>query len=127
LKKPVILIMEDDQSQRKLITRMLKDFNCEVFSTSHGKAAIEVFLNMAHKNTLIDIVLLDQNIKGGMGGIETLKNLRDFGFQGKAIVVTGSPFSPAIIDFEKYGFDANLLKPFSKDDFKSVIGKFISL
>jgi PAS domain S-box-containing protein len=127
LKKPVILLMEDEPSLRKLITRMLKDFNCEVFSTSHGKAAIEVLFDMTHKNIKIDIVLLDQNITGGMGGIETLNNLRESGFEGKAIVVTGSPFSPAIIDFEKYGFDANLLKPFSKEDFKSVIGKFISL
>ncbi|MBC8441716.1 MAG: PAS domain S-box protein [Deltaproteobacteria bacterium] len=127
LKKPVILLMEDDPSLRKLCVRMLKSFNCEVFSTSHGKAAIEAFFQTTHKNILIDIILLDQDIKGGMGGIETLKKLREFGFKGKAIVVTGSSFSPAIIDFEKYGFDANLLKPYAKDDLKNVIGKFIAL
>ncbi|WP_457551826.1 response regulator [Desulfobacula sp.] len=126
LKKPLILIMEDDPSLRKLCSRMLECLNCEVISTSHGKAAIEEFFNTIHKNILIDIILLDQNIKGGMGGIETLKKLREFGFKGKAIVVTGSPTSPAIINFEKYGFDANLLKPYSKDDLERVIGKFIA-
>jgi CheY-like chemotaxis protein len=70
---------------------------------------------------LIDIALLDQNIKGGMGGIEMLKNLRESGFSGKAIVVTGSPFSQAIIDFEKYGFDANIFKPFSNHFQKKIL------
>jgi hypothetical protein len=52
------------------------------------KSSYRGIFNTFHKNILINIVLLDQNIKGGMGGIETFKNLRKSGFKGKAIVVT---------------------------------------
>mgnify|MGYP002630415484 CR=1 FL=1 len=72
------------------------------------------------------MILLDQNIIGGIGGIETLKELRKIGYDEKAIVITGSPGIPAILDFEKYGFDGKLLKPYSIKELKEAIGQFVS-
>ncbi|SLM28016.1 putative Histidine kinase [Desulfamplus magnetovallimortis] len=121
LLRPTILFMEDDHIIREMIGNMLKSIKYGALQTADGQEAVDIYRQTLKNGKPIDLILLDQNIKGGMGGIETLKELRKLGFQKRAIVVTGSPSCPAIIDFKKYGFDASLLKPFTIDELEAVI------
>lgn len=123
--KPVILFMEDDRALREMLEIMLRSLDYEAISAGHGKELIDIFEQMVQNNRKIDLILLDQNIAGGIGGIDTLKELRKEGFNNRAIVVTGSPNSPAIADFKKYGFDGSLLKPFTKRELEKVIRLYL--
>jgi len=58
--------------------------------------------------------------------IETrLRRMRKLGFDNVAIIITGSPNSPVITDFKKYGFDDLLLKPYTKTELGKTIRKFL--
>jgi len=127
IEKPIILFMDDDPSVNKMCERMLQRLNCIVITASCSREAVKKYLDAVQNNVNIDLILLDQNIIGGIGGIETLKELRKNGYDKKAIVITGSPSSPAILDFEKYGFDGKLLKPYSIKELKEAIGQFVSI
>jgi len=123
--KPTILFMEDDLSISKLCGKMLQRLNCKVIPAACSTETIEKYLAAVNDNIKIDLILLDQNIKEGIGGIETLKELRKCGYDNEALVITGSPSSPAILDFKKYGFDGRLLKPYTKRELKEVINQFV--
>jgi PAS domain S-box-containing protein len=124
--KPTILLLEDSLSLRKLCQQMLERLNCEVIAASSVKDAIKQYKAAVKQNVRIDLVLLDQNIKEGLGGIEMLKQLKLLGYDQNSILVTGSPNSPAITHFKKYGFDGKLLKPYTKDELEEIIREFIS-
>ncbi len=121
-----ILAMEDDPGIRKLCERMLKRLNFEVIIASHGQEAIEKYKSAVKQSVEIDLLLLDYNIKGGLGGAETLKRLKELGYRNQSIMVTGSPGSPQMMDYRKLGFDHLLLKPYNHHDLKEAVGRFIS-
>jgi len=127
IEKPTILFMEDDPSISKLCERMLQRLNCNVIPAACSKEAIEKYLAAVNNNVKINLIFLDQNIKEGIGGIETLKGLRKCGYENGAIIITGSPNSPAILDFKRYGFDGRLLKPYTKRELKEVLRQFVSI
>ena len=121
-----ILAMEDDPGIKKLCERMLKRLDFEVIIASHGQEAIEKYKAAVKQSVEIDLLLLDYNIKGGLGGAETLKRLKELGYRNQSIMVTGSPGSPQMMDYRKLGFDHLLLKPYNHHDLKEAVGRFIS-
>ena len=70
-----------------------------------------------------DAVILDLTVKGGMGGDETVKILKEINPQIKAIVLSGYSNDPVINDFKKYGFMEALAKPYSLKDLDNILNK----
>lgn len=126
-KKPTIICVDDDASVIKICVRMLEGLNCRVIMANNTDEAIENYLTAVKNNITIDLILLDQNIQGRLGGIETLKAFRKYGYAGKALVVTGSPSSPVIFDFTKFGFDGKLLKPYTKKELRDAVNPYVSI
>ena len=54
-----------------MLEKMLKKLGHTVITVANGKQATEKY-----KNSNIDLVILDITIPGGMGGIETMKQLK---------------------------------------------------
>lgn len=123
-KEPVILLMEDDPPLRELCIKMLQRMKFQIIATSCEKECLNAFRFAREKNIEIALVLLDQNIKGNHGGSETLSELLQMGYEKKAVVVTGSPHSPVMLDYKKYGFDGRLLKPFTLKELETVVRQF---
>ncbi|MEJ2640718.1 MAG: ATP-binding protein [Desulfosarcinaceae bacterium] len=122
---PTVLVMEDNRSMRKLCEKMLERLNCSVISAGHGKEALEKYELAADQGAAIALILLDENIKGGISGSETLKKLKAIGYSNPAVVVSGSPNSPAMMNDQKFGFDGMLLKPFTKKELEEILERFI--
>jgi two-component system, cell cycle sensor histidine kinase and response regulator CckA len=66
---------------------------------------------------------LDIVIPEGMGGEETLKHLRKIDLDIKAIVSSGYPYNPIILEYIKYGFNVAITKPFSALEINKLIEK----
>jgi CheY-like chemotaxis protein/two-component sensor histidine kinase len=124
-KTPVVLMMEDEISLRKLCRRMLQKLNCEVITACNGNEMIESYQMAVENNVTIDLVILDQNIKGCAGGFEVLERLKKEGFDNNAILVTGSPHDPPVDNLKKYGFDDLISKPYTKKEFETIIRKYL--
>jgi len=125
--RPTILVLEDNKAQQRLYEQLLDRLDCRAILTGTAQQAIGEYALAGENKIAIDLVILDQNIKSGMGGVETLKELRLLGYENAAIIITGSPNSPVISDYKRYGFDAKILKPFSKEDFRKEVSQFLPL
>ncbi|MEA2060083.1 MAG: ATP-binding protein [Thermodesulfobacteriota bacterium] len=126
--KPIVLIMDDEPSVRvrTLSQRLLERLGYAVIATGNSMGAQFSYEYACQHHVQIDLVLFDQNIKNSSGGIETLNRLHQSGFNGKSVIVTGSPSSPVISDYKFYGFDARVLKPFSIKEFEKVIASVMT-
>ena len=68
---------------------------------------------------------MDLTIPGGMGGKDAVKILRMKFPDLKIIVFSGYSNDPVIADFKDYGFDDYLEKPFSIEQLKAILIKWI--
>ena len=107
-----ILVMDDEQSIRRMVEDALTQFGYEVSVVEDGQAAIDLFSEAQTSGKAFDAVLLDLTIPGGMGGKEAIQHLRRLDPYVKAIVTSGYSDDPIMSDFQAYGFQAILVKPY---------------
>jgi len=101
-----ILIIDDDETIRKVVETILQDEGYIVESADTAKKGIEKsekgFFNVA----LIDIRLPD------MEGIELLTKLKDTKPKIRKIIITGYPTLQNAVSAVNKGADAYIMKPF---------------
>lgn len=69
---PCVLVVDDEDTLRMILTRELRKRGFDVFSTGSGAEAVEMYCRSARR---IDLVLMDVNMPG-MNGSETFDALR---------------------------------------------------
>lgn len=70
-----ILVLDDEEMIRKLITRILSHAGYEVESAADGSKAIDLYRQALENAEPFDAVIMDLTIPGGMGGKEAVKKL----------------------------------------------------
>jgi len=110
-----ILVVDDDESVRKVLTTILEDKGYYVETAKNGKEAIkksdEKFFNLA----LIDIRLPD------LEGTKLLTKIKDTTPRMIKIIVTGYPSLQNAIEAVNKGADSYILKPFNVKDVLKII------
>ena len=101
-----ILIIDDDENIRKVLTTILEDEGYIVESVDTAKKAIERTRKKFYNLALIDIRLPD------MEGIELLTKMKDTKPKMRKIIITGYPSLRNAIEAVNRGADAYVLKPF---------------
>lgn len=102
------LLLDDDVSHAYLLSRSLaeiEDFQVDLIHFTTSERAMSDLLTQK-----ADIVFLDHYLAEGQTGLELLRSLRDFGFDGGIVMLTGSDDDRLIADFRRYGADAYLCK-----------------
>ncbi len=107
-----ILVMDDEQSICRMVEDALTQFGYEVTTTRDGQMAIDVFSESLTSGKTFDAVILDLTIPGGMGGKEAIQHLRKLDPHLKALVTSGYSDDPIMADFQTYGFQGILVKPY---------------
>lgn len=111
-----ILVMDDEAMIRNILKKMLAPRH-QVELTENGQAALDAYALALEAKEPFDLVILDLTIPGGMGGVETLKKLREVDPDVTAIISSGySDASPE-------GFKGVLPKPYDKTGLESLITK----
>lgn len=110
-----ILVIDDDESIRKVLKIVLEEEGYVVDTVENGKEAIEKsnvnFYNLA----LIDIKL------AYMEGTKLLTSMKPTTPKMVKIIITGYPSLESTIEAVNKGADAYILKPFNMDDVLSKI------
>ncbi|MBX5321954.1 MAG: response regulator [Candidatus Bathyarchaeota archaeon] len=101
-----ILVVDDDENIRKVLTMILEDEGYTVDTAETAKKAIEKSRKNFYNLALIDIRLPD------MEGIELLTKMRDTTPKMRKIIITGYPTLQNAIEAVNRGADAYILKPF---------------
>ena len=107
-----ILVVDDDESIRKVLTTVLEERGYIVDVAENGKEAIKKsFLNF-YNLALIDIKLPDKE------GVELLTGLKETTPRMIKVIITGYPSLQNTVDAVNKGADGYLIKPF---DMKTVL------
>jgi DNA-binding NtrC family response regulator len=101
-----ILIVDDDENIRKVLTTILEEEGYFIESVDTAKKAIERTKRKAYNLALIDIRLPD------MEGIELLTRMKDTTPKMRKLIITGYPTIQNAMEAVNRGADAYILKPF---------------
>jgi DNA-binding NtrC family response regulator len=101
-----ILIIDDDENIRKVLTAILEEEGYAIESVDTGKKAIERSKRKAYNLALIDIRLPD------MEGIELLTKMKDTTPKMRKIIITGYPTVHNAVEAVNRGADGYIMKPF---------------
>jgi len=101
-----ILIVDDDEDIRKVLTTILEDEGYIVDSVGTAKKAIAKTGKKFYNLALIDIRLPD------MEGIELLTRMKDTTPKMRKIIITGYPTLQNAVEAVNRGADAYTIKPF---------------
>jgi PAS domain S-box-containing protein len=120
-----ILIMDDEEIVREVAGELVRSIGHNVDLVSHGEEALARYREAKESGNTYDLVILDLTIRGGMGGIDTLKKLQELDPRVKAIVSSGYSDNSAIAEHLKLGFTACLSKPYTLDNLKKILNATI--
>jgi signal transduction histidine kinase/CheY-like chemotaxis protein len=114
-----ILIMDDEEIIRESVEQLLTLKGYEVECAKDGDEAIELYKKAMKASKPFNAVILDLTIRGGMGGKEAVKKLREIAPDVKAIVASGYSNDPVLANYREYGFCG----VFAKHDKTEELGK----
>jgi DNA-binding NtrC family response regulator len=112
-----ILVVDDEASTRKGLTRLLESWGHEAIAASDAGAAIEQALR-----TPPDLVLTDLRMPG-RGGIELINELRETGIEATVVVVTGHATIETAVEATRGGAYEYLTKPLNVNQLRSVVDR----
>jgi PAS domain S-box-containing protein len=122
-----ILVMDDDEIIRDLAREMLETCGYQVDTATGGQEALEKYAAADNSGKPFDVVIMDLNIPGGMGGKIAIKKLLALD-PGAKVIVTSGYFSDAVLaDFLVYGFKGRLAKPFKTEALQNELSRVINL
>jgi PAS domain S-box-containing protein len=113
-----ILIMDDEDLICEILSGFLEDQGHTVVTVHDGQQVLKEYQRQE-----FSLVILDLTIPGGMGGQETIKLLKEYDPDVKAIVSSGYANDPMMADCAKYGFCGCLNKPYILEDLLQLINR----
>jgi two-component system cell cycle sensor histidine kinase/response regulator CckA len=120
-----ILVMDDEELLRDVTRSILERLGYEAEVACDGEEAIQIFSKAKESGSPFGLVILDLTIKGGIGGKETIKRLKELDPDVRAIVASGYSSDPVMANFREYGFDDALQKPYRLIDLRKALGETV--
>ncbi|HEX2959772.1 MAG TPA: response regulator [Chitinispirillaceae bacterium] len=119
-----ILLMDDDPMVQMVVAKLLTKRGCRVECTQSGEETIKKYREFLVDGTPFNLVMMDLSIREGMGGVEAAQLLKKIDPGAKTVIFSGYLSDPVIDEPAKYGFDGVLKKPFSFEEFESLLALF---
>jgi PAS domain S-box-containing protein len=116
-----ILVMDDEEAICELLSEMLPVLGYEVVCTRDGTEAIAAYQDATAVGRPFVGVILDITVPGGLGGRETLAQLRALAPQVKAIISSGYANDPIMANFAQYGFSGVIAKPYTVESLRHAL------
>lgn len=119
---PQILVIEDDEEVRSLITEFLVREGHDVLEASNGVEGMNVF-----EQNDIDIVITDIMMPS-QDGVETIRALKERDPSLRAIAITGYRGSYNRLPAAEFvGAKQTLVKPFTKDQLLDAVNSILAV
>ncbi|MDQ7781333.1 MAG: ATP-binding protein [Desulfomonilaceae bacterium] len=123
----MILVMDDDDLIRDLAGELLSMLGYETAFAGDGKEAVRIYREGLESQRPFDAVIMDLTIPGGMGGRETIAELRRIDPNVKAVVSSGYSNDPIMAEYESHGFVGVLPKPYDVREVSRLLRRILSL
>ena len=116
-----ILLLDDDPKIGELTGGMLASLDYTFDVVRKGEDAVTFYRRYLNVGRPYDVVILDLNIIGGMGGEECFQHLRALHPEVRAIVNSGYDCDEMAHRFREMGFAGYLTKPYRVADLGRII------
>src|SRR3989339_271944 len=116
-----VLVMDDEEDVREVISEMLTDFGYTVVCKENGRDAIDYFI----KNRNLVGMIFDLTIPGGMGGVKAIAEIRKLDMKVPVFVASGYAKDTVMANPTDYGFTASIYKPFTFDGLAAMLNTYI--
>ena len=118
-----VLVMDDDEGVLDVLTGMIQIMGHSVVAAKEGGEAIDLYSQAEASGEPFDVVIMDLNIPGGLGGRETIRRLMERYTKVNAIVSSGYSNDPITANYLSYGFKGVLPKPYTMKQLEEAIQK----
>jgi len=117
-----VLLIDDNKLNLKVGTKILKEYDLDVTCIDSGFECLSKIKNKEY----YDIILMDIMMPK-MGGVETLKKLKDIeGFNTPVIALTADAIQGREKKYLEVGFSGYLTKPIEKHELSKVLSKYLN-
>jgi CheY-like chemotaxis protein len=116
-----VLIMDDEAMILVMLALMLEPLGYTVDSAPDGARAVALFDAARSTSGQYALVILDLLVRGGMGGKETVKLLRERDPDIPILVSSGYSHDPILADYQHYGFSDSLPKPYTIQELREKV------
>jgi DNA-binding NtrC family response regulator len=120
MKDKTVLIIDDDESLRRVTEFTLSEAGYEVLTASDGEEGVGLFTRETPSVVVTDIQM------PGISGYEVLKRIKTERPQTLVIVITAYGTVERAVEAMKLGAYDYLTKPFSRDELRMVVAKAFS-
>ena len=117
-----VLIMDDEDSIRRLGSAMCRRLGLEVTAVADGAEAVAEYTRARQAGKPYDLVVLDLTVPGGIGGQQAMQELRRVDPGVRAVVSSGYANEQVLADPEAYGFSGVVAKPYEVSTLARVLG-----
>jgi PAS domain S-box-containing protein len=121
-----ILLMDDDESIRVLVSRILAGAGFQVDAAMEGADATRRHREALEAGKPYDLVLLDLRVPGGMGGLEALQVIRTIDPVVRAIVSSGFSENPVTAHYQELGIAAIVPKPYHAHELLKTVRQILA-
>lgn len=122
-----ILLIDADLQMLEMGEIMLKHLGLTTLTASGSSAAFDCLDDLASRGEdQVSLVVFDIAGVTGDEAAHTCKTLRKYDPKIKIVAMCGSILDPIMEQYQKYGFNHTLAKPYTLDSLKQVINKVVS-
>lgn len=121
-----IMVMDDEMAMRRLMGNILSSMGHQVALVDNSESALALFKEAISEKKPFDLVILDQIMDGDIDGSDTLEKLKAQDDSIRSVVISGSPHSPTMTNYKSYGFDAALIKPYTRNEVGELIRQLMA-
>ena len=118
-----VLVMDDDETIRKMVASMLDMLGFEVALARDGREAIDLYLDHMKSGKPFSALILDLTVPGGIGGQEAIKEILQHDPEARAFVSSGYSDGPVMANYRDYGFVGAIPKPYKLQDLNVIMKK----
>jgi two-component system cell cycle sensor histidine kinase/response regulator CckA len=111
-----VLIADDEESILQTTTMLLTHLGHDVTGVANGRQAIDLYRVSKEAGSPFDVVILDLISPSGPDGVQILQELLDIDPGVSAILSSGYPNDPQIVNYKDHGFKGVLVKPYRIED-----------
>ncbi len=116
-----VLVMDDEEVNRDLYSRMLTALGYAPSSVGDGDEMLQLCRDLSEKKVTPFAILLDLTVPGGLGGRDIIDELRSLYPDTPIFAISGYSDDPVIAEPERFGFTASIKKPFLKETLGRVL------
>lgn len=116
-----ILLVDDEEDILNTTGTILRRLGYTVDTARDGATAVRAYCEARAAGTPYDVVILDLTVPGGMGGRQTLEELRAHDPRVVAIASSGYSNDPVMAQYRAHGFAGVLTKPYTLHELSAAV------